>query len=152
MDYTVELREVTGQPAAVVRGHVTLPGISEFIADAFAEVTARVAEQDVHVAGPPFGRFRPHEDGFEVEVGFPTDAAFTAAGAATPDELPGGLVAQVMHRGGYDAVKDAYAAIELWEQEHGYESTGDAWETYLDSPDVEDPRTLVSAPCRPVAG
>ncbi len=151
MDYTVELREVTGQPAAVVRGHVTLPGVSDFIADAFAQVTTRVAEQNLNVAGPPFGRFRPHGDGFEVEVGFPTDAAFTATGPVTPSELPGGPVAQVMHRGGYEAVGGAYAAIEQWEQEHGYERTGDAWETYLDGPEVEDPRTLVSAPCRPIA-
>lgn len=149
MDYTVELREITGQSAAVVCGHVTMAGMSEFIGAAFTEVTARVAEQGLHCAGPPFGRFRPQGDGFDVEVGFPTDGAFTAAGSATPSELPGGPVAQVMHRGGYDAVAGAYAALERWQQEHGYESTGDPWETYLDDPEVEDPRTLVSAPCRP---
>ena len=71
-----------------------------------------------------------------------------ASGAVVPSSLPAGTVATAMHVGPYDQVAGLYFAIETWMGEHGYASSGAPWETYLDGPEVPQPRTLVSWPCR----
>ena len=54
-----------------------------------------------------------------------------------------------MNVGSYEGVAATYAAVSDWLSEHGYAASGDAWESYLDGPEVPEPRTLISVPCRP---
>ncbi len=151
MTYEVELVELSAQPAAVVRGHVTVAELPEFLGGAFGEVMGVLTDQRLAPAGPPFGRFRPTGDGFDAEVGFPATGAVTAAGRVAPTTLPAGPAARVMHRGDYGGIGAAYEAAERWLAEHGYAPAGTPWESYLDGPDVPQPRTLVHMPCRKVS-
>jgi effector-binding domain-containing protein len=64
-------------------------------------------------------------------------------------ELPGGRAARVLYRGPYDGVAEAYEAGEKWLADHRYTPSGLPWESYLDEPDVADPRTVVHLPYRP---
>ena len=52
-----------------------------------------------------------------------------------------------LHRGGYEQVAAAYSALEQWMRDNGYEPAGAPWETYLDGPDVAEPRTVITWPC-----
>jgi effector-binding domain-containing protein len=62
--------------------------------------------------------------------------------------LAGGPTATVLHRGAYDAVAAAYDAATNWLADNGYFPAGEPWETYLDEPEVAEPRTNVHLPCR----
>jgi hypothetical protein len=57
-----------------------------------------------------------------------------------------GLAAQVT-----DALRGAtqagYIAVRQWLEAQDLAPSGDPWESYLDGPDVPQPRTVVSAPC-----
>ncbi|WP_153504130.1 GyrI-like domain-containing protein [Cumulibacter manganitolerans] len=149
MDYVVEISEVPVQPAAVVKAYVEATQLPQFFGPAFGEVLEAVGRQGRAVTGPPFGRYIPRDGGFDVTAGFPVDGAVTAAGRVTPDELPGGTVATTLHVGGYDAVAAAYEAATTWLEQHDLAVTGVPWESYLDGPEVPEPRTRVCVPCGP---
>ena len=143
----VELTEMIARPAAVVRGHAVPAELPGFLGGAFDAVLRTLADQQLQAAGPPFARYRLTGDGFDVEAGFPSVGAVHAANEVVPIELPGGTTATALHRGSYELLGVTYDAVRAWLDEHGYEPTGEPWESYMDGPDVPEPRTLVSLPC-----
>ena len=147
MGYDVELVDLQEQRTAVVRGHVTFEGIPDFLSAAFGEVGQALAGQGLRSAGPPFAQYAVRSDGFDVEAGFPTSAAVEPSGGVTPGELPGGRAARTLHRGPYSEVPAAYDALATWATDDGYRPSGAPWESYLDAPDVPEPRTMVYLPC-----
>lgn len=150
MTYDVQLVELPSEVTAVMRAHVPAAEISAFLGTAFGTVERVLGEQGLVPAGPPFGRFVPSGDGFDVEAGFPASDEVAPSGGVVPGELPGGPAAEVLHTGGYAEVAGAYQAAGAWLAEHGYEPAGDGWESYLDEPGVARPRTIVRVPCRRV--
>lgn len=144
----IEITQRTPQPAAVIRGHVPADGIPEFVGAAFGEVAALLEKEHGDVAGPPFARYHRTPDGFDVEAGFPAAGPFTPEGRVEIDELPGGPTATVLYQGPYEKMAPTYGALLEWFSAHGSEPGGDPWESYLDGPDVPEPRTLISVPCR----
>jgi effector-binding domain-containing protein len=149
MTYDVHLAEVRGRPSAVVRAHVRTDDIADFVGAAFAEVMTALERQRLAPVGPPFSRYAVGDDGFDVESGFPSSGAVAPSGRVVPSELPGGTVATTLHTGAYDGVGAAYAAVTTWLTEHGMVASGAPWESYLDGPEVAEPRTEVVVPCRP---
>jgi effector-binding domain-containing protein len=145
---SVALGEVAGQAAAVVRGHVAEGEIAAFLGRAFGDVVQVLAQQGQEPAGPPFGRYVPTGDGFDVEAGFPARAEITPTGRVESSRLPGGTVAEALHVGSYGTVGETYAAVAAWLEANGCEPAGIPWESYLDGPEVAEPRTLVHVPCR----
>ncbi len=148
MTYEIERVDLIAQPSAVVRGQVPHDGIPDFLGGSFGEVMGVLGAQGIQPAGPPFGCYVATADGFDVEAGFPTSAPVQPAGRVVPSTLPGGTAVQVLYRGSYAGVAAAYEAGEEWLAEQGWEATSPPWESYLDEPDVPEPRTLVSLPCR----
>jgi hypothetical protein len=146
--YQVELVELQSQPTVFVRGHVETAGIPGFLGTAFGEVMQLLDDQHLTPAGPPFARFRPVAGEFDVEVGFPSAGSVRPAGRVEAGELPGGSAASVLHRGDYGAVGAAYEFATEWLDTNGYVTAGEPWESYLDGPEVAEPRTLVRFPCR----
>jgi effector-binding domain-containing protein len=145
---TIEITERSAQPAAVVRGHVSPTGIAAFVGEAFGEVATLLEKEHGDVAGPPFARYHRTSDGFDVEAGFPAARGFSPVGRVEQDQLPGGPTATVLYTGPYDGIGPAYGALLQWLAAHGNEPVGDPWESYLDGPEVAEPRTLISVPCR----
>ncbi|WP_165372700.1 GyrI-like domain-containing protein [Pengzhenrongella frigida] len=149
MDYRVERVALEEQPTAVVRAVVPEAGIAEFLGGVFGEVIEVIGAQGLHPAGPPFGCYVPTPDGFQVEPGFPATGPVEPSGRVLPATLPAGPAIVVLHTGPYSAVAAAYEAAQAWLVDHDGEATAPPWETYLDGPEVAEPRTLVYVPCRP---
>ena len=145
--YDISLVTLHEQPAAVVRAHVTADQIASFVGGAFGEVAQVAARRGTQVTGTPFARYHLTAEGFDIEAGFPVGAAVTE-GRVETTTLPGGRAVRILHRGSYAEVGAAYEAGREWMAEHGYEPASDPWETYLDEPDVAEPRTEVLMPCQ----
>ena len=146
--YEVERVELRAQPAAVVRGHSDTAGIPAVLGGAFRDVMQVLQAQGLWPAGPPFARYEPAGDGFDITAGFPTQGAFEPGGDVVACELPAGPAVQVLHRGDYAAVAAAYDVLTAWVAEHGYVPAGAPWESYLDGPEAPEPRTVVVLPFR----
>ncbi len=147
MTYEITVEERPEQTAAVVRATVRLEELAGFLGQAFGEVAGVLARQGLFPAGPPFGRYRMVDDGFDAEAGFPSSGPVTPEGHVVPVVLPGGEIAETVHIGSYDGVAAAYGAVMEWLGETGREATADPWELYLDGPEVAQPRTVVCFPC-----
>ncbi|GAA4716679.1 hypothetical protein GCM10025782_12090 [Pedococcus ginsenosidimutans] len=150
--YEVEQVTLQDQPTLVMRRTVDGQGIAPFMGAAFARV-AEVAQQDgMFVCGPPFARVRPEPGGeVDLEVGFPVSGMVLGQGDVKASHLPGGPALRTTHRGDYSRSRVAHEALSAYAAQHGMAPAGDAWEVYLDGPDVAEPRTLVVLPTRPAA-
>jgi effector-binding domain-containing protein len=145
---SVEGVELTAQPAAVVRGLVTRAELPQFLGGAFEETLNAITGQGRAPAGPPFARYRVDGDDFAVEAGFPSTGAVGPTGRVTGGELVGGTAVRVLYRGPYERIAEAYEAGEKWLADRGCTPSGPPWESYLDEPDVAEPRTVVHLPFR----
>ena len=147
MRYETQFVDLQAQDTAVVRGRVATEALSEFLGQAFGEVIVLLDKEGLHPTGPPFGRYRPTDGGFDVEVGFACSGVVTPEGRVEASRLPGGRMARTMHVGPYGDVGTAYEAAIAWLTDEGYVVSGAPWECYLDGPEVANPRTEVFIPC-----
>lgn len=145
MSYEISVTRVDATPVAVVKEIVPRDAVAEFIGRAFSAVMSEVDYGAL--AGPPIARYDFVGDDFSIEAGFPVPPGTTVSGDVQLIELPAGDVAQTMHVGPYEDVVEAYHAMESWFVSNGYRPNGAPWESYLDEPGVEKPRTLVTWPC-----
>jgi effector-binding domain-containing protein len=143
----ITLVELTEQHTAVVRDRVPHDGIADFLGRAFGSVMGAVAAGGRQVVGTPFARYTAmDESGWDIEAGFPVDGPVEGPGVES-GRLPGGPAVQVIHRGSYDSVATTWHRAEAWMAEHGHTATEAPWESYLDGPEVPEPRTLIVMPC-----
>lgn len=150
MQYEIEQVQLDEQDAAVVAGRMAEAEIGPFLAAAYGEVMGVLQAQRLPVTGPPFGLYSPPDDGvFDLLSGFPCAGPVAPAGRVVPHRLPGGSALQTMHIGSYSDVGGAYQALQSHMAAQGLTSAGAPWESYLDGPEVAEPRTLVTWPVRP---
>ena len=78
------------------------------------------------------------------EFGVEVTRAFERVGEVYATETPGGEAAVAVHRGPYQRLGEAHAAIRRWMREQGRESDGCSWEIYGDpTPDPAQTETTV---------
>jgi effector-binding domain-containing protein len=138
VDYEITLRTTPASPTAVVALGTTwreFPRVWPVLLD---EVYAFVRGGGTAQTGHNVMLF--HDDVPNVEVGVQVAGPFTGAGRVTASELPGGRIATTVHRGPYDGLDAAHAAVRAWCAANGHEITGTRWEIYGDW--REDPRDL----------
>jgi effector-binding domain-containing protein len=147
MTYDIHTVEIESQHAAVVSETCSMEEVGPFLGRAFEQVLSTLARSAIAVDGKPFARYDMVEGGFAVEAGFPCPSDLDLDGDVHTITLPGGTAAVTTHVGAYSDVAAAYAAIEQWFATSGHRPTGAPWETYLDGPEVPQPRTTVTWPC-----
>ncbi len=146
MDYQIAVAHEEVQNALVMMKSL-LPGeVAQFLNTAFPEVAELLAQHGIEPSGPPFARYRMDGDIFHVTAGFPVPIGVAGSGHVLTDELPGGDIASTVHVGSYEDLPAAFDAVMEWLTGAGYAITGDPWESYLDQPDVPQPRTQVNFP------
>lgn len=146
MTYDITVESRTPQPAAVIRARVTRDEIPDLLNNAFPEIFGVLQVQAVPIAGPPFARYGMGEEAFDVTAGFPVAAAVEPEGRVEMGGLPGGEVATTLHVGSYEGLAGAFDAVTEWVAANGRRIAGDPWESYLDGPEVSEPRTMVCFP------
>jgi effector-binding domain-containing protein len=78
------------------------------------------------------------------DFGVEVTRTFATVGEVYATETPPGEAAVAVHRGPYDRMNEAYAAIEKWMAANQRESAGQTWEIYGDpTPDPADTETRV---------
>lgn len=152
MAYVVEQVVLREQPTMVLRDTVPRDKTGEWLGSAFGRIFTHLGAVAISPAGPPFARFRFHEDTVEVEAGAPVPEGTREGGGLEVSSLPAGAAAVTLHVGPYETLDQAYGALETWLKEHGFEQSATFWEEYLTDPSQEpDParqRTRVVMPYR----
>jgi DNA-binding transcriptional MerR regulator/effector-binding domain-containing protein len=85
----------------------------------------------------------------DVAVGFTGDPS-TLPDPIRPRDLPAGPVVETVHKGPYETVGIAHAAIHAWAQEHGHHASGPLREIYLNDPAHTPAEALLTRVLMPV--
>jgi AraC family transcriptional regulator len=154
MNYAIVRKELSPQPVLLVRRRVQRSEIAATLGPIFGSVVECAHKRGAALSGQPFTRFVAWGPGLlTIEAGLPIATAVTGIGEVEADSLPGGPVATTTHKGPYDQLTQAYAALELWIQEHGWRAGATPWEVYVtdpaEHPDPQDWRTEVFWPIAP---
>lgn len=126
---------------AGIRDDVPAADIAAFFQRAIPESAARIPQG--LITGPVVAVYRSPGPRFDVTVGFPVSADPGVADLEVV-ELPAGAALRVVHRGAYEGLRDAYAALEGALAERGAALTT-TWERYVSGPnDGPDPAAWVT--------
>ena len=144
------IEERDDQPYAAIRTTVTMDGFGEVLGPMWGEVFGWLGARGIEAAGPPLIRYRviDMERQMSIDVGVPIAEPAQGDGRVIGDVLPAGRWARLTHRGHYDGLVDANAALQAWAADRGLAfdqregPDGDAFggriESYLTDP-VEEP-------------
>jgi len=152
--YEVTVKEVPEQPVLMVRRQTTMEGVGDAMGEAFDEIMGYMGRAGIAWAGPPLclysEEFDP-ETGGEMQVCLPVAPGTAGEGAVEAAVLPGGRMAGTMHRGPYDALGQAYAAVFGWIEEHGHRPAGPLRDVYLTDPEHTPPEEYLTEVLWPIA-
>lgn len=156
MTYDIDTETLQPVPMLCQRRQVGHDDLGTVLAEALPAVFSYVMEVGLSPAGHPFVRYVADSPAFfTIDAGIPLmDAPTTAPPNETGivvGELPGGLAAVTTHRGPYDDLGAAHAALDRWIDASDFESAGARWELYLTDPgEVPDPADWLTKVCWPV--
>jgi len=145
MAYEISEKDVAAQLALTRRETVTMKTIGEGLDAGFTALKEHVAATGATTAGPPFV-FSPDfgKDQFDLIICMPVAAGAEGGEGIGLEEIAGGHVATVTHKGAYTDVPKAYEALFGWIKENAREPAGAAREVYHNDPkDTPESELLV---------
>ena len=149
----VATREQPAQQVAAVRRHTSMQTIGEDIALGFNQVDAAMETVGIRQFGRPFIVFHGRIDdvtGGDIEICRPVASPFHGIEEVYGTEIPGGIFASTIHRGSYDEMAPAYAAVIMWMDGHGLELSGPPREYYLNDLETTKPEDLLTEIAFPI--
>jgi effector-binding domain-containing protein len=154
MSYSIVRRELSPQPVLVVRQRVQRAAVATMLATQFGRIFEYVQRSGVALAGQPFLRVLQWgpgvllvEAGLQVAVAVQGESSHTGTRTSGEDDsiradvLPGGPAAVTVHQGSYENLMAAHAAVQVWIDEQGLQSSAAPWEVYVTDPsEYPDPK------------
>ncbi len=150
----VEHRSVGPTPALAIRGVVAWDDAEAWLAEAFGAMHAELDSGRATGAGPDGALYA--SEFFEAHTGevvafVPVAGARAGAGVAELVEIPAAELAVIVHRGAFEELDRAYAALGSFVAGRALGAGGPIREHYLD-PDGDDPAELRTEVAWPVSG
>ena len=140
MSYEITTKTIDPVPVLFQSRTGNRDQLGEVLADCLPTVFGFVMENGLAPAGHPFVRYTNMTPGmtFEVDAGIPLVEAAVEnpppESGIVAGELFGGTVATTVHKGHYEGLGDAYAALEKWVADGPATAIGAPWEMYLTDP------------------
>ncbi len=126
------------QRMAIVAWRMATPEtLGRVIDEGFSEVLAHIAsggavgEEERIVMYPSDWACGPGEREIGIAV---VIADGVPAATLRMEELPGCQVVKALHRGSYATIRESWAEVEEWMDEHDLEPAAGCWEVYLNDP------------------
>lgn len=139
MRYEVLERTLDPQPVLVTRRRIKRSEIAKVLGEMLGKVFLHAQRTGAAIAGQPFTRYLEWGPGMlSIEAGLPVTVRTEAEGEVIAELLPGGRTAVTTHRGPYEQLFDAHAAVQQWIEENGHRASGAPWEVYVTDP-AEEP-------------
>ena len=143
MSYKCEVKEQPTQPALTIRTKTSIQDMSQVLGKAYGEIIIYIMGLGEQPSGPPFvAYYNMDMQNLDIEIGFPVSKKLSDKGDIKSSEIPGGKFAICLYTGPYNEIEPAYNALTQWIKDNGYESTGIAYEIYLNDPRETDPQEL----------
>jgi AraC family transcriptional regulator len=162
MGYSIVKKDLVAQPVLIVRRRVKRSEIAGAIGEALPHIFQYAQQHGIPLTGHPFTRYVDVGAGLmTIEPGMRVagprqpseraDAPAPGESAVIEDVLPGGPAATTVHEGSYDALSEAYGALEKWMESERLHAAGAPWESYITDPaEHPDPKDWKTEVCWPV--
>lgn len=148
MAYEITLLELPDQPVLSMRTITAVENLPAFFGKAYQGVMEYLVSLGEKPSGMPFGAYYNMDmSALDIEAGFPVAKALPPKGEIKSSLIPGGKFVSTLHRGPYDTIEPAYAALTEWAKANGHEPTGIAYEYYLNDPN-SDPSIVAETEIR----
>lgn len=152
--YTIEVLAAPAQTIISERLTIQPDNFGAPIGRALAATRALIARHNAQPIGPPIARYHTElvaDETIAVEVGWPIAAPLPGEGSIGLGTIGGVTVARTIHRGPYEQIGGAFAALAGWIQRQGHEAAGAPWETYLTEPGAAaEPSQMLTAVSWPI--
>ena len=143
MGYKCEVKEKLAQPALSVRTNSSVQDLPQVLGRYYGEIAQYLGELGEYPAGPPFvAYYNIDMQNLDIEIGFPISKHLNGKEDIKMSEIPSGKFASCIYIGPYNEIEPAYNELNRWIEENGYESTGVAYEIYLNDPAQTPPEDL----------
>ncbi|MEM1247527.1 MAG: helix-turn-helix domain-containing protein [Acidobacteriota bacterium] len=142
MSYEIERKDFGEIPFLYQRRRVVQTELGEAMGEMFPTAFQYAMQRGLEFAGPPTARYLDMSPGgMTLEAGMPlTEAVEPESDDLICDVLVGGSAAVTVHKGPYDTLNEAHAAMEKWFSDQNLEPGGPPVEMYVTDPgDVPDP-------------
>jgi effector-binding domain-containing protein len=143
MTYACELIERAEQPTYTVRTLTPVSELPQLMGDVYARLGGALGALGEEPTGPPFAAYHNMDmQDLDVEIGFTVARALTAQDDMQPGVLPGGTFAACLFTGPYAEIGPAYEVLSAWVEGRGHQTSGAAYELYLNDPSQTPPDQL----------
>ena len=140
MAYEIKLLELPDQATLSMRTTTSVENLPQFFGTVYGSIMQYLGELGENPSGMPFAAYYNLDmQHLDVEAGFPVSHPIAAKGKIKASTIPGGKFISTLHVGPYDKVEPAYAALNDWAKQNGYEPSGVAYEYYLNDPNQNPP-------------
>jgi len=145
MPYKCEVVEQPPQSTLSIRTTTHVKDLPQELGKAYGAIGQYLGQLGEQPAGAPYAAyFNMDMSNLEVEIGFPVSKALPSKDAIQSGEIPAGTYARCLYTGTYNEIEPAYNALTAWVKENGHETTGVAYEYYLNDPGEVDPLELLT--------
>jgi effector-binding domain-containing protein len=144
-EYEIVLKKVEAMKIAAARD--VIPSYAH-VGELLSAVFGHIGRHGAAPGGPPICIYYDagyREKDTDVEAAVPVSTDLPGDEQVQVRELPAvDAVASVIHKGSYEAIHTAYAALMAWIEENGYRIVGPNREIYLRGPGQGEPDTYVT--------
>lgn len=133
----VTIRTTPPIVAVAHRTETSYPGIFDDIPAGFATVMEYLSEAGIDPAGPPFTVYHHVTDADtpgDIAMCVPVTRAVETDDRTHIVQIPAGVAASLVHRGGYEDLSASYNALAAWIHDRGHRILGPHREVYVNSP------------------
>jgi len=133
--FQCEIRAYGASPALTIRLTTRASDIARLFDEGYASIMRYLDSLGKAAVGPPFAVYYTMDmERLDVEFGFPVEEGIEGNDSITASSTPSGKAATCLYIGPYEEVEPAYDALMQWIDENDFESTGVAYEIYLNDP------------------
>ena len=135
MSYNCKIEEKPVQPVLSIRTRSAVQDLPEVFGRCYGAIAQYLGELGETPGGAPFaGYYNMDMQDLDIEIGFPVSRPLEGKGEIQTGSIPAGKMATCLHIGPYKEVEPAYNALIEFIAQNKYESTGVAYEIYLNDP------------------
>jgi len=143
MSYKCEKIEREAQPVLSIRTKTSVQQLPQLLGETYMKIMQYLGEQGEFPAGAPFvGFFNLDMQNMDIEIGVPISKNLAEKDDIKVSEIPAGKYAGCIYTGPYDKIEPAYNKLTQWAEKNGHETSGIAYELYLNDPGVTPPEEL----------
>jgi len=145
MTYECEIINQPLQPTLAIRTTTSIKELPNELGKAYGAIGQYLAELGEQPTGAPYAAYFTFSmESMDIEIGFPVSGPLPGKDEIESSEIPAGKVARCLYTGPYNKIEPAYNALTAFIEEQGYESTGVAYEFYLNDPGEVTPEELLT--------